>query len=262
MNHPKLKDPLPEWDQPLHIQQDPTLPRMTLEDWFNYVRNEPSSEMQFGNGIRDKGRQHMRLKDFQDQHARDANLEMAHILALRLYTTKVFGYINNPLRPYCPFYNLSGKRRGSKHPMPATVLFLQEGLKRLRKVAEKELKRKVAASESTSLWRGFKSLEVKNTFLQEGGTELAPMSTSTNLKVAAQYSCTGAFGETALIMKLKIDKNDFMSYGAGLKWLSAFPGEDERLYPPLTYLKPTSRKQSEIVEGINFKIVEVEPTLN
>jgi len=78
------------------------------------------------------------------------------------------------------------------------------------------------------------------------------------LKVAAQYSCTGAVGETALIMKLKIDKNDFMSYGAGLKWLSAFPGEDERLYPPLTYLKPTTRTQSETVEGINFKIVEVD----
>jgi len=26
----------------------------------------------FGNGIRDKGRQHMRLEDFQNQHARDA----------------------------------------------------------------------------------------------------------------------------------------------------------------------------------------------
>ena len=203
--------------------------------------------MQFGNGIRDKGRQHMRLEDFQNQHARDANLGMAHILALRLYTTKVFRYINNPLRD------------GTRHPMPATVLFLQEGLIKLRKDAEKELKRKVAASESTSLWRGFQSLEVNNTFLQEGGTELAPMSTSTNLKVAAQYSCTGAVGETALIMKLKIDKNDFMSYGAGLKWLSAFPGEDERLYPPLTYLKPTTRTQSETVEGINFTIVEVEP---
>ena len=135
-------------------------------------------------------------------------------------------------------------------------MFLRDGLLKLRKHAEKELVKK------TSLWRGFKNLKVQKEFLEKGGTELAPMSTSTNLAIAADYSCNGAKGETALIMKLNIGKNDFMMYGAGLNWLSAFPGEDERLFPPLTYLKPTGRKQKEVVEGISFTIVEVAPQLN
>ena len=144
----------------------------------------------------------------------------------------------------------------TKHPMPMTVMFLQDGLKKLRVHAEKELVKE------TSLWRGFKNLLVQEEFLEKGGTELAPMSTTTNLEIAAGYSCHGAIGETALIMKLNIGKNDFMLYGAGLRWLSAFPGEDERLFPPLTYLKPTGKKQKEVVEGITFTIVEVVPQLN
>ena len=31
--------------------------------------------------------------------------------------------------------------------------------------------------------------------------------------------------------------------GADVQWLSAFPGEAEILYPPLTYLQPTGRSQ-------------------
>ena len=218
---------------------------MTLEDWFNYILNEPALEKQFDNGIRDEGRVGFRLDDFlRDPIAAKAGLNHAHVLALRLYTTNAFPYINNPLR------------LGERHPMPATVLFLQEALKKLRVNAADELQG------STSLWRGFKDLEVEQEFLDQGGTELAPMSTSTDLRTAAQYSCNGRNGETALIMKLKIDKNDFMSYGAGLKWLSAFPGEEERLFPPLTYLRPTDRVTRETVDGVNFTIMEVVPQLN
>ena len=36
---------------------------------------------------------------------------------------------------------------------------------------------------------------------------------------------------------------DFMSMGADVQWLSAFPGEAEIIYPPLIYLKPTGREQ-------------------
>ncbi len=41
----------------------------------------------------------------------------------------------------------------------------------------------------------------------------------------------------------KIVSTDFMSMGADVGWLSAFPGEAEILYPPLTYLKPTGGTQ-------------------
>ena len=35
-----------------------------------------------------------------------------------------------------------------------------------------------------------------------------------------------------------------MERGAPLQWLSAFPGESEFLYPPLTYLKPTGVEET------------------
>lgn len=244
MNHPALNDPLPEWEQPLNVQQDSTLPKMTLKTWFNYILNEPASEMEFSNGIRDKGRSGWRLDDFLNE-INATGLKKAHVLALRLYTTKIFRFINNPLREEI------------QHPMPATVLFLQEGLKLLRKNAASELKG------STSLWRGFKNLNVQTEFLDKGGTELAPMSTSTKLDIAAQYSTNGAPGERALIMKLKIEKNNYLSYGADVTWLSAFPGENERLFPPLTFLRPSERPtQTVTLEGITFTIVEVVPQLN
>jgi hypothetical protein len=113
------------------------------------------------------------------------------------------------------------------------------------------------------LWRGFKNLNVQTESLDKGGTELAPMSTSTKLDIAAQYSTNGAPGERALIMKLKIEKNNYLSYGADVTWLSAFPGENERLFPPLTFLRPSERPtQTVTLEGITFTIVEVVPQLN
>ena len=245
-NHPKSRDPLPEWDQPLDMQEDITTKRMTLDDWFHYILDEPASAREFENGIQDEGHIGWTLDDFlQHPQAKAANLNRAHVVALRLYTSKAFRYINDPLR------------QGRKHPMPATVMFLQEGLKKLRRNNADELR------DSTSLWRGFKNLQVQQKFLDGGGTELALMSTSSDLQTAAKYSCDcGQKDEKALILKLKIDKNNFMSYGAGLKWLSVFPGEEERLFPPLTFLSPTNRIIKETVEGVKFTIVEVEPRLN
>ena len=50
-------------------------------------------------GIRDKGRVGMRLKDFLNHPtAKEAGLNAAEVAALRVYTTAVFKWINNPLR--------------------------------------------------------------------------------------------------------------------------------------------------------------------
>lgn len=40
----------------------------------------------------------------------------------------------------------------------------------------------------TILWRGMQSLRVSRKFLQLGGTELAPMSTMTDLDIAVTYA--------------------------------------------------------------------------
>ena len=51
-----------------------------------------------------------------------------------------------------------------------------------------------------------------------------------------------------------------MDRGADLQFLSAFPGEAEIAFGPLTYLKPTGREQIVQVEGKQFTVVEVVPS--
>ena len=48
-----------------------------------------------------------------------------------------------------------------------------------------------------------------------------------------------------------------MEQGAPIRWLSAFPGESEYLYPPLTYLKPTGVEETFDVEGVHITALEV-----
>jgi hypothetical protein len=76
-------------------------------------------------------------------------------------------------------------------------------------------------------------------------------------QVALNYS-DGA--EARLLFKLTT--NSFLERGADLQFLSAFPGEVEFLYPPLTFLDPTGNE--EVIEtecGVKFTIVEVQPRI-
>jgi hypothetical protein len=43
------------------------------------------------------------------------------------------------------------------------------------------------------------------------------------------------------------------------RFLSAFPGEAEILFPPLTFLKPTGRKLQITHHAVTFTVIEVEP---
>ena len=107
----------------------------------------------------------------------------------------------------------------------------------------------------TILWRGMKDLKVTEKFMQVGGTELAPMSTTTNIEIAARYA-RGT--ETALILRLR--STSFMNLGCDLMELSAFPHEKEYLYPSLTFLQPTGVTHTLVHDGTTFTIVEVEPS--
>ena len=91
--------------------------------------------------------------------------------------------------------------------------------------------------------------------MQEGGTELGFMSTTTDLSVAVKYSLSA----TSLIFK--IVPSNFMSAGADISWLSAFPQESEILYPPLTFIEPTGRTETISIGDYNIFVVEVIPTL-
>ena len=81
------------------------------------------------------------------------------------------------------------------------------------------------------LYRGMRDLKVDKEFLQNGGTELAALSTTDDLGVAVQYA-RAANGSSALIFRIVV--TNAMQLGIDLRFVSAFPHECEFLYPPLT----------------------------
>jgi hypothetical protein len=81
------------------------------------------------------------------------------------------------------------------------------------------------------------------------------MSTTTNIETAVSYSISSESLIFRIVTKNKLQR------GAELQWLSAFPGEKEILFPPLTYLQPTGRTQVIEVGKCRFTVVEVSPTI-
>ena len=80
------------------------------------------------------------------------------------------------------------------------------------------------------------------------------MSTTSNLKVALEYSSQG---DSSLILKIRTET--FMARGASIRFISAFPGEEECLYPALTYMKPTGKVEVFTVNQREITVVEVAP---
>ena len=85
--------------------------------------------------------------------------------------------------------------------------------------------------------------------MDNGGMELACMSTSTSKEVAINYS-----GSNCPIIFTY--KTSGMSRGCSLRFLSVYPKDEEYLYPPLTYLQPEI-----IYKEDGLKIVEVIPQM-
>ena len=188
--------------------------------------------------------QGMLLPDFVALPAsRVARLQEAHVLALRLYTTAAFASLNTPLR------DTSEAR--PPHPFPKTINFIKEAILQLRAAGDTGGS---GAADAQDLWRGMKNLRAADDFLRRGGTELAPMSTTTSLAVAVQYSLSPSS------LLFKISTKSFLQRGAELTFLSAFPAEAEVLLPPLTYLRPTGQKLELIIGDLRYTVIEVEPT--
>ena len=169
------------------------------------------------------------------------------VIALRLYTTAAFRTINNGLRDQQRY------REGRSHPLPVTVACIKEALGRLRAVAGQSPE----ANTPVVLFRGMKDMRVQGNFLQQGkgGTELAPMSTTSSLKIAMQYAAS----ENSLLLRLKT--TNFMDRGPEISFLSAFPAEREFLFPPLTYLRPTGETQTLRVDDATFTVIDVQPQI-
>ena len=227
------------------------LERKVVMDLFEYVCKTKPCDTKFSNG---KLPEPTPLSDFaKHPNTHEARLTEAELAALRLYTTAVFRYINKPLR--------DDKRFEQKEacPLPVTTFFAKEGCKKLRALSLKE-KGDKGVGKPVVLWRGMRSMKATEEFMSEGGTELAFMSTTRNLDVALHYSLSAE----SLIFKIMV--TTFLSLGADIEWLSAFPTEAEIVYPPLTYLKPTGRiekvKSERDGKPICFTVVEIAaPTL-
>jgi hypothetical protein len=192
----------------------------------------------------DKGRGSVRLADFcANERARECGLSEAEVVAIRLYTTLAYSFMNDPLRDDDRY----GQAR--QCPLPVTTHFAASGIKKLRVL-------KVGFEEIT-LWRGMRNLEVADSFMERGGTELAFMSTTRDLAVAVRY----CLSPKSLLLKLVCP--NFMTTGADVHWLSAYPEEAEVLFPPLTYLQPTGRTETVTIrrggEELSFTVVEVHP---
>ena len=263
--------------------------RGTAEDreCLDYVLRQVAgtSTIRFPNGYRDcdvdghggsvvrSDRKGRRLADFvAHEDAQTAGLSEAHVLALRLYTTAAFRSLNTPLRD---------RDCAAAHPFPVTIAFIEQGIKRLRAVHAMQQKRRSSRVESVDgasrhrsskstksvkdervveLWRGLRDIALDPDFEQNGGTELAPMSTTSSLEVAVKYSASSAARKGTPALLLRSLATSFMQRGADLSFLSAFPEEAEILFPPLTYLEVTGI-HSVAAEGLAWTVVDIEPHL-
>jgi hypothetical protein len=194
----------------------------------------------------------LRLEWFVDRPQADAaQLSRGMVLALRLYSTACFKSLNDPLR--CR--DAEGGERpltpANPHPFPVTVHLLTEAIKRLR-VLDAE---SAQSNEPMTLWRGLQDTMLPDAFLQSGGSERAPMSTTPNLDVAIRYSA----GSCSVLLRLVT--SNFRERGADISWVSAFPAENEFLYPPLTHLAVAGRAPL-IVQTTHgrFTVIEVKPS--
>ena len=143
--------------------------------------------------------------------------------------------------------------RGEAHGLPVTVTLLRDALGKLRAV-EADHSRD-SAIRRVELYRGMRDVTAPASFMEQGGTELAPMSTTSNLSVAMKYSAS------VKAVLLRLITESFYERGPDISFLSAFPGEAEFLFPPLTFLQPTGVVETVTVEGLAYEVVDVRPRI-
>ncbi len=224
-------------------------------DIVNYVCRGKAGQntKQYPNGVLDEGRPPVRLIYFTShEKAIKAKLLEEEVAALRIYTTMVYKYMNSPLRDAIRY------KKGQACPLPVTTYHAEKGIKKLRGLHSEMLEQ--PSGKKVVLWRGLRSTHVTEEFEKHGGTELAFMSTTKNLDVAVCYSLSSH----SLLLKILVPS--FIALGAELQWLSAFPGEEEILYPPLTYLEPTNQTDQIYVDCDDgrracFTVIELRPTM-
>ncbi len=227
--------------------QDYLLDYSSIFTDLHYIIHEAAVEKKEWNGIRDHRRAGLRLANFMAlKQAVEAKLTDAELAALRFYTSHSFNALNIAMRD---------QGRKGPHPLPGVMMNLQRGLKKLRALGSD----KASSKQTVVLWRGMSYMKLPEQFNAEGGTELAPMSTTTDVSVAISYAVKKDT-RSALLFRFVTRNN--LERGADVQWLSMFPDESETLFPPLTFLQRTRTEPQEVEHnGVKVTVVELSTTL-
>ena len=142
--------------------------------------------------------------------------------------------------------------RKSAHPLPVTVAFLNDAIKKLRALAAQHSN----THDELCLYRGLKDVRLPGGFMRRGGTEMAPMSTTMDLRIALEYS------QSKHAVLLRVRSQSFMDRGVDITFFSAFPAEREYLYPPFAYIQPTGATERITIDGASFHIVDVRAVMS
>jgi hypothetical protein len=141
--------------------------------------------------------------------AKASRLKEAELVALRFYTSHSFNALNVPMRDF---------DRQGPHPLPAIMMNIQTALKKLRALGAED----ASSKQTVVLWRGMSYMQLPQKFSAEGGTELAPMSTTTDVSVA--ISCAVKKDTRSALLFRFVTRNN-LERGADVQWLSMFPGD-------------------------------------
>jgi hypothetical protein len=227
--------------------QDYCLDYSSIHADLHYIIHEAAVEKKEWNGVRDCGRAGRRLEDFAElPQAKAAKLKKEEVAGLRFYTSHSFNALNIPMRD---------QERQGPHPLPGIMMNIQAALKQLRALGSED----ASSKQTVVLWRGMSYMKLPEEFSAQGGTELAPMSTTTDVSVAISYAIKKDT-RSALLFRFVTRNN--LERGADVQWLSMFPGESETLFPPLTFLQRTRTEPQKVVHnGVEVTIVELSATL-
>jgi hypothetical protein len=223
----------------------------TISADLNYCLHEVSSEKICFNGVRDQGRAGKTI-DYFVELPEATGMNKPEAVSLRFYSSHSFGAVVIPLRD---------TTRETEHPLAAMTYAIDQAIRKQQKWGAWD---KNAASQERVLWRAFRDMKISDDFKKFGGTEFAPMSTTTDVRLALDYAIRGMTTGGALLMRI-VTKN-ILEGGIDLQWISMFPGESERLLPPLTFMNKPKRFQEIEVNGVNdqkvkLTVVEIEVTV-
>jgi hypothetical protein len=172
------------------------LDHSTVSADFNYVLYETSSEKQYPNGVRDQGRAGKSIDDFLEMpQSKGTKMNKPEAVSLRFYSSPSFPAVTIPLRD---------PDRKTKHPLAAITYCIFTAIRKQLALGAED---QAAAVEERIFWRGFSDLQISEDFKKHGGTEFAPMSTSTDPAVAVGYAVRKSQTDGALLMRIVTRNN-------------------------------------------------------